>query len=250
MVRGIVESNKKFAEATRGSLRIRSLEIIELYRDTAISAMRALQSFALKNNVETNDLGVFLDVPEELQEGRGARQRLDDSRSAAYYPRLIITDADRDPDGDTAGDAILAPAPDHDAAAGAVQAAESSKPTIAIAARLSFCSRRSARPRGNGRPTAPAGTGGEPIAQQIQIKTYRPDFCRMLFQLMVPQEFKEAARQLDRIVLVVDGYTANLPWEMMLADAEPLAVTASVIRQLASTNFAGRCARRWRLSPM
>ncbi len=47
-MRGVVESNKKFAEATRGSLRIGSLEIIELYLDTAISAMRALQSFAVK----------------------------------------------------------------------------------------------------------------------------------------------------------------------------------------------------------
>ena len=60
--------------------------------------MRALQSLAVKNNVEASDLGVFLDVPEELQEGHGARQRLDDSRSAAYYPRLIVTDADRDQD--------------------------------------------------------------------------------------------------------------------------------------------------------
>ena len=40
----------------------------------------------------------------------------------------------------------------------------------------------------------------------------------MLFQLMVPHDFKDAARQLDRVVLVVDSYTANLPWELMLAD--------------------------------
>ena len=40
----------------------------------------------------------------------------------------------------------------------------------------------------------------------------------MLFQLMVPHDFKDAARQIDRVVLVVDSYTANLPWELMLAD--------------------------------
>ncbi|HMF49307.1 MAG TPA: CHAT domain-containing protein, partial [Candidatus Saccharimonadales bacterium] len=232
LVRGVVDSNKKFAEATRGSLRIRSLEIIELYRDTAISAMRALQSFAVKNNVEASDLGVFLDVPEELQEGRGARQRLDDSRSAAYYPRLIITDADRDqddcgPESTAMGERGVLP---H-------QAADSRGPTTAIAARLRFVHvGQRARAETVVQQRQP-GLVENLIAQQILVKAYRPDFCRTLFQLMVPHEFKEAARQLDRIVLVVDGYTANLPWELMLADQEPLAVTARVIRQLASSQF-------------
>src|SRR5438874_12187249 len=34
--------------------------------------------------------------------------------------------------------------------------------------------------------------------EQIQEKAYRADFCRTLFQLMVPHDFKDAARQLDR----------------------------------------------------
>ncbi|MEO8545861.1 MAG: CHAT domain-containing protein, partial [Burkholderiaceae bacterium] len=71
------------------------------------------------------------------------------------------------------------------------------------------------------------------------------DFGRMLFQLMVPHDFKEAARQLDRVVLVVDSATANLPWELMLADdplrkdddKRPLALRTAVVRQLSSTNF-------------
>ena len=75
------------------------------------------------------------------------------------------------------------------------------------------------------------------IEQQIRVHSYQPEFCRTLFQLMVPQDFKDAARQLDRIVLVLDGYTANLPWELMLADQEPLAVSAHMIRQLSSSTF-------------
>jgi CHAT domain-containing protein len=75
------------------------------------------------------------------------------------------------------------------------------------------------------------------VARQIQVHSYQPEFCRTLFQLMVPHEFKDAARRLARIVLVLDGYTANLPWELMLADQEPLAVRASIIRQLSSSTF-------------
>src|SRR5262249_25950345 len=53
-----------------------------------------------------------------------------------------------------------------------------------------------------------------------------------------------AARQLERVVLVVDPYTANLPWELMLADGQrreedklPLSVRTPVVRQLSSTKF-------------
>jgi len=67
----------------------------------------------------------------------------------------------------------------------------------------------------------------------------------MLFQLMVPHDFKDAARQLDRVVLVVDSYTANMPWELLLADdptrrdadKRPLALRTAVVRQLASSSF-------------
>ena len=76
---------------------------------------------------------------------------------------------------------------------------------------------------------------------------YQPEFCRTLFQLMVPYEFKEAARKRNSTASCwfVDGYTANLPWELMLADQEPLAVTArgnSPTR--VDPDFAGRYARR------
>ncbi len=45
---------------------------------------------------------------------------------------------------------------------------------------------------------------------------------RTLFQLLVPLEFKETARQMDALVLVVDAYTANFPWELMVADKAPM----------------------------
>jgi hypothetical protein len=66
----------------------------------------------------------------------------------------------------------------------------------------------------------------------------------VLFQLMMPHDFKDAARQLESIVLVVDDYTANLPWELMFADDPgsagatlPLALRTPVVRQLAAAQF-------------
>jgi hypothetical protein len=57
---------------------------------------------------------------------------------------------------------------------------------------------------------------------------------------MVPLDLKPAARQLERLVLVVDGYTANLPWEMLVAEDEPLVLRTATVRQLASTRYRAR----------
>jgi hypothetical protein len=60
---------------------------------------------------------------------------------------------------------------------------------------------------------------------------------RAPFQLMVPLDFKAAARDTERLVLMLDGYTANLPWEMLQADDEPMVLKTRVVRQLVSSRF-------------
>lgn len=46
-------------------------------------------------------------------------------------------------------------------------------------------------------------------------------FGNTLFQLLVPLDFKGAARKACNLILVVDDSTANLPWEMLEADGKP-----------------------------
>ena len=227
LIRGVIDANIKFKEATAGSLRISSLEIVELYLDSAISAMHSLTDFAAKMNVDISQLGVRLEVPEELDRGIGIRQRLDDNRAVAHWPRLIITNADGDQDDSSR------PTGDESPRAGG----DPSKQPVKIAERLRFVHvGQRARAETIVQQRQP-GLVESLIAEQIRVPSYQPEFCRTLFQLMVPQDFKDAARQLDRIVLVLDGYTANLPWELMLADQEPLAVRAQMIRQLSSSQF-------------
>ncbi len=87
------------------------------------------------------------------------------------------------------------------------------------------------------------------VSQQIDSAVWSQDFGRLLFQLLVPPDFKDMLRQLERVVLVVDSATANLPWELMLPEAvadgsvpaasepTPLAVRTPLVRQLASSQF-------------
>ncbi len=173
----------------------------------------------------------------ELVHGDGLRQRLFDNRDASYWPRLIVTDDDRD-------DARCPPECYERPPAAAVSGgAVVPRTRLADNLRFLFVGQR-ARAESLLQQRQP-GLIEALVRQQIHIAVWHPDFGRMLFQLMVPPDLKDAARRLERVVLVVDAATANLPWELMLADdpahpeadSRPLAVRTAVVRQLASSRF-------------
>ncbi len=224
LVRGVMEANVRFFAATRLNIRIGRLDIIELYLDTAIGATYALRNLSAQLMAQAEKQGTALLCQGELSQGEGFRQRLFDDGNSSYWPRLIITDAER--------------SEAQNAAAHAGRAAP-----VADKLRFVFVGQR-ARAESVALQRQP-GLIEMMVAQQISIPIWNEDFGRMLFQLMVPHDFKDAARQLDRVVLVVDGYTANLPWELMLADdpdrpseeKQPLALRTAVVRQLAAQVF-------------
>ena len=78
------------------------------------------------------------------------------------------------------------------------------------------------------------------VEASIQNTTTNVDLCRTLFQLLVPSIFKDLARQLEQLVLVLDDTTANLPWELLMADDKPLALQLPVVRQLQAPRFRQR----------
>ena len=233
LIRGVLEANAKFYETTRLPIRVARLQIVELYLDTAITAVYEMRQLTGKLAGVADRLGATLVGSPELQQDEGVRQRLFDNRNASYWPRLIVTDADAQDEAD----------------AGLPRAAVRALPSTVIGDRLRFLY-VGARARAEAvvQQRQP-GLIEALVRQQIHNPVWNEDIGRMLFQLMVPHEFKGPARQLDRVVLVVDAYTANLPWEMMLADGPttgptsgaderlPLALRAAVVRQLASSRF-------------
>ncbi len=242
LVSGVMEANERFYETTRLNIRIARLDIVELYLDTAITAVYALRYLSTQLAAKAQRQGTTLIARGELVRGDGARQRLFDDRNSSYWPRLIITDADR-PEGDCAPDSIR----DRATASGS----RPDRDHVLVADRLRFLYvGQRARAESVMQQRQP-GLIEALVAQQIRDTVWNEDFGRMLFQLMVPHDFKDAARQLDRLVLVVDSQTANLPWELMQADApeqrdaaatmpgdrRPLSLRAAVVRQLASSRF-------------
>jgi len=220
LVRGVLEANAKFRETTRLNIRVASLNLIELYQDTAISAVYALREMPARLNGVARRAGTLLVCRPELECGEGMRPRLFDGGTQSYWPRLIITDADGD--NERRGRAVLAE-------------------------RLRFLY-VGQRPRAESvvQQRQP-GLIEALVRQQIDDTAWNEDIGRTLLQLLLPHDFKDTARQVERVVLVVDAATANLPWELMLADAPggegdnlPMAVRTAVVRQLASTRFRRR----------
>ena len=261
IVRGVAEANRRFSEAEAGRggrdsggepLRVAELEIVELYLDTAISATYALRQVASTLN-EERGLRCRIEAEPQLQFGEGVRQRLEDARGAAYWPRMIVTDADRredecppecydeprppegrdKPRGGEEDPCAAALVPDRRLPAWLRQ-----RTALAQRLRYLFLGQR-ARAETEVQQRQP-GLIEQIVALQLHRTDYQPDLSRTLFQLLVPHDFKDAARQLDRVVVVVDGYTANLPWELMLAGDRPLAVRTAMVRQLSSTRYRAR----------
>ncbi|MBX7201233.1 MAG: hypothetical protein K1X51_17840, partial [Rhodospirillaceae bacterium] len=237
LVRGVLEANARFHEATRLNIRVARLDIVELYLDTAITAVYALRQMPDKLDALARRLGAMLVCRPELEQGEGLRQRLFDSRDQSYWPRLIVTEDDRCDDR-------YPPAGFETSGAGGGEKPAERDRRAAVAERLRYLYvGQRARAESVAHQRQP-GLIEKLVRQQIHSALWQENFGRMLFQLMVPHDFKDAARQIERMVLVVDAYTANLPWELMFADDAgeggeklPLALRAPVVRQLATSHF-------------
>ena len=240
LVRGVVEANARFKDTTGLSLRVGQLDIVELYQDTAITAAYELRQLQPRLAQTAARLDTQLVCQAELVHGNGLRQRLFDSGQGNYWPRLMVTDASCPADGDAEAEGTRA---------GETTATRTTTSHARLANRLRylFVGQR-ARAESMLQQRQP-GLIETLVSQQIDSAVWSQDFGRLLFQLLVPPDFKDTLRQLERVVLVVDTATANLPWELMLPEAipdgsipaagapEPLAVRTPVVRQLASSQF-------------
>lgn len=219
LVRGVIEANARFQQSTQRARGITRLEIVELFRDTAISACYSLRRQRASLTEYAAMQGCDLSIRGELRQGDGVRQRLQDRAGGNYWPRFIVSGAFSEPD----------PA----------------RRRSAFADELKFLHvGERARAEALSQQRQP-GQVEALVKSQIQSLRYQPDFGRALFQLTVPHEFKESIRGVSQAVFVVDETTANLPWELMLADdpqrgreeAKPLSVRTKLVRQFQTAEF-------------
>lgn len=216
VVEGVLAANDQLAKTlVAAAPRVSQLQLVEVYLDSAITATRALISLEAKLN---RGGGGLLAIDRELRFGPGWRHRLDAAQDVGYWPRLVVTN----------GETATAEAPEE-------KGGRRPGARLANQLRFSFLGQR-ARAE-TLQQQRQSGLVEALVEASIQTSTFNPDLSLTLFQLLVPSAFKEVARHLEQLVLVLDETTANLPWELLMADDKPLALRLAVVRQLQAPRF-------------
>jgi hypothetical protein len=246
---GVLQANREFDQGaeSRNARRaiVADLEFVEIYRDTAIAAARAVLALGGRLEADLKRLGYTLKPADTLSCGEGVRQRLDAAPFSDYWPRLVACDADAEatvlrprqrhpalPDPHPAGCPAPHPQPLRPRRRGAQRpAAHPHRARRAAHHPLRRAHQVHLHGRaGAGREHRPAAPAG-PRRNLHPQRPERPQQHRLhprarLRQHPLPAarapEFKAAARKTSNLILVVDEATANLPWEMLEADGKPL----------------------------
>jgi len=69
---------------------------------------------------------------------------------------------------------------------------------------------------------------------------WSPKLAKTVFELLVPNDFKDAVRNQYNIVWKLDKYSAAFPWELLqdsTTQSKPLCVNAGMVRQLATADY-------------
>lgn len=262
IVRGVCEANQQFDEGQGSKLRVGRLDFVELFRDSAITAAHAVRELPKRLEHDLRRWSVTIDPEDLLTEKDGVRERLSVLSAAGYWPRLIVTDADRPEEAcppecyrvrrvSPIPDEVLDDLVDEElrrrgllagGQAGANAASKEQfphgKPARALLAERLKYVHLSVRARSEVELLQRQPGLIEAMVQaSINQSQYNPSLAQSLFHLMVPLDLKETVRHAERLVLVVDGYTANLPWEMLQPDDQPLVGRTRLVRQFLTTRF-------------
>ncbi len=228
---GVLEANRQYAEGSKDNppMQVSALTFVEQYEDVAIAAARAVAELPTKQARRLQANGARVAAATELVYGDGVRQRLHGAAQSNYWPRLMVTDPGDDCNMTTAGPSA--------APHGNTSSMPGDTPRFPSKLRYLYLSER-ARAEEDMHQSQP-GLVDKLVASEIRSTHYNPDLGigHTLFHQLVPLNLKPAARETNRLMLVLDAYTANLPWEMLVADDTPLVLSTRVVRQLTSTQY-------------
>lgn len=69
---------------------------------------------------------------------------------------------------------------------------------------------------------------------------WTPERAKTIFELLIPNDFKEQLKRHGNINWILDSYSASYPWELLqdgIVDTKPICVSAGMIRQLSTPNY-------------
>jgi CHAT domain-containing protein/pimeloyl-ACP methyl ester carboxylesterase len=193
LMHGLIDAK----EELQGFTEIEELEIVEIYQDTAIAAMRVLRELKVETRMKDH-----LEIAEKLATRNGKLRRIAPIEETGWARKIDIR---RKEDGPNRGSLTFT------ALTGSARAIE-----VSLATQSTLID-----------PYIRSLTGTTAIEREVS---------RTLFELLTPKEFKSAAAEDRDVVLILDEAAAAFPWELLDdrlgSGEEPMVVRSSCIRQL------------------
>jgi pimeloyl-ACP methyl ester carboxylesterase len=205
----VLEVNKQARSQNSDKLPlIRHVEIVELYRYKVVQCLRFIRHLSHDSRYSAFQLS-----EQPVRSVAGRRDRVPDEINSEWWHRIKISLADNgNPDG----------------------AARFNRPIVFTS--ITDRSRAEEKILDTNRVIV-----DELVQEAARYTGANPGLSKALFELLVPNEFKNYTSELRNMVLIVDKETARYPWELMTGagrgEEQPIAVKAGLLRQLSTSNF-------------
>ena len=181
------------------------IEFIEIFEDSAVGALYSLSRIEMQ---ETRSFKIVMEE-KKLHTLLGSRKRIPNEMSSDWWNRITVKK---------------------------VETSDTDK-TIRC---LTFSASTSrAHEKENELLSTPSLMEGT-IKEMSTSNRWTPQSAKAIFELLIPNDFKEQLKRHGNINWILDHYTAEYPWELLqdeITDARPLCVASGMIRQLTTKNY-------------
>ena len=207
IIQGVQNANTKVRQVYESPKFIDTIEFVELYKDRALACVKAIGAIEKE---ESRSLNIFRSG-NKIKQLIGWRERLPVDDTTEWWTRINVSRYTDDED--------VTP-----------NQRRSLRFTISTdAARVEE------------RPLKTLNDTLTNMLEDISRKgNWSPEIAKAIFELMIPNDFKDQVKRQSNINWVLDKYTAAFPWELLqdnVANTRPLSVNAGMIRQLATGDF-------------
>ncbi|SFO75893.1 Lecithin:cholesterol acyltransferase [Chitinophaga sp. YR627] len=206
ILQAVANANNKVKQLFNGDARlIENVEFIEQYEDRALSCFYHLNNIAKEENRSIN-----ISVDKTINRALGSKLRINAEYMDEWWNRItvkrtFITEGDK-----------------------------------AIEGPLTF-SASTGGAREELRELYTSNKVIEKLLEEISTNNHwTPSLARTVFELMIPNDFKEQLKKQWHINWILDKNTAGYPWELLqdsVSDARPFCINAGMIRQLATEDY-------------
>ena len=206
ILQGVHNANQKMRNLNlKNTPQIENVEFVELFEDSAVAALYSLSRIEKQ---ETRSFRILMEE-KKLHTLLGSKKRIPNEISTDWWNRITVKKVENSDTDKTVRCLTFS--------ASTSRAYEKEIELIST-------------------PALMEGT----IKGMSTNNRWTPQSAKAIFELLIPNDFKEQLKRHGNISWILDTYTTEYPWELLLdevSDTRPLCVASGMIRQLSTQNY-------------